>query len=71
MRNDDTTLHFFVNGVDQGLASSDVPPSVYGVIDLYGQAAQATIINTAGDASVHVCCLCIYIYEGYFVSECQ
>lgn len=49
MRNDDGTLHFFVNGVDQGLASCDVPPCVYGVIDLYGQAAQATIIDTAGN----------------------
>lgn len=49
MRNDDGTLHFFVNGVDQGLATRDIPPNVYGVIDLYGQAAQATIIDTAGN----------------------
>ena len=50
MRNDDGSLHFFVNGVDQGLATSDVPPFVYGVIDLYGQAVQATIIDRAGTA---------------------
>lgn len=49
VRNDDGTLHFFVNGVDQGLASRDLMPNVYGVIDLYGQAAQATIIDTAGN----------------------
>jgi len=48
MRNDDGTLHFYVNGIDQGLASSEVPRNIYGVIDLYGQAAQATIIDTAG-----------------------
>ena len=55
IRNDDGSLHFFVNGVDQGLATTDVPPVVYGVIDLYGQAAQATIIDTAGN--VHLMAL--------------
>jgi len=55
MRNDDGTLHFFVNGVDQGLASRDVPPCVYGVIDLYGQAAQATITDTAGNVHLSQC----------------
>ena len=52
MRNDDGTLHFYVNGIDQGLASSEVPRNIYGVIDLYGQAAQATIIDTAGTCQV-------------------
>jgi len=55
IRNDDGSLHFFVNGVDQGLATTDVPLVVYGVIDLYGQAAQATIIDTAGN--VHLMAL--------------
>jgi len=54
VRNDDGSLHFFVNGVDQGLATSDVPPVVYGVIDLYGQAAQATIIDSSGNV-----CICV------------
>jgi len=49
MRNDDGTLHFCVNGVDQGLAARGVPLNVYGVIDLYGQAAQATIVDTSGN----------------------
>ncbi|XP_063229643.1 neuralized-like protein 4 [Bacillus rossius redtenbacheri] len=40
------TLHFFVNGVDQGCAATNIPESVYGVIDLYGQAAQATIVDS-------------------------
>jgi len=39
-------LHFFVNGIDQGAAASNIPERVYGVIDLYGQAAQATIVDT-------------------------
>jgi len=58
VRYDDGSLHFFVNGVDQGPATLGVPPMVYGVIDLYGQAAQATIINTAGAGSIplSVCC---------------
>ncbi|XP_067658409.1 neuralized-like protein 4 isoform X2 [Haliotis asinina] len=45
VRKPDGTLHFFVNGVDQGPAASSVPEMVYGVIDLYGQAAQATIVD--------------------------
>ncbi|ODN05476.1 Neuralized-like protein 4, partial [Orchesella cincta] len=52
LRKENGDLHFYVNGVDQGIASSDVPEAVYGVIDLYGQAAQATIIshdNNYGD----------------------
>ncbi|PSN34666.1 Neuralized-like protein 4 [Blattella germanica] len=40
------TLHFFVNGIDQGAAASNIPDRVYGVIDLYGQAAQATIVDS-------------------------
>jgi neuralized-like protein 4 len=47
VRKDDGTLHFWVNGVDQGAAASNVPERVYGVIDLYGQAAQASIVDTS------------------------
>ncbi|XP_008559824.1 neuralized-like protein 4 [Microplitis demolitor] len=45
MRKDNGTLHFFVNGTDQGAAAIGVPERVYGVIDLYGQATQATIVD--------------------------
>ena len=48
IRKDNGTVHFFVNGIDMGVAASNVPENVYGVIDLYGQAAQATIIDQAG-----------------------
>ncbi|OXU27740.1 hypothetical protein TSAR_003159 [Trichomalopsis sarcophagae] len=47
MRKDNSTLHFYVNGSDQGAAASGVPERVYGVIDLYGQAAQATIVDNS------------------------
>nr|XP_014096371.1 neuralized-like protein 4 [Bactrocera oleae] len=47
VRKDDGTLHFWVNGVDQGPAATNVPERVFGVIDLYGQAAQASIIDTS------------------------
>ena len=45
MRKADGTLHFYVNGVDQGAGASQVPADVYGVIDLYGQAAEASIVQ--------------------------
>lgn len=32
VRKDDGTLHFWVNGVDQGPAATNVPDRVYGVI---------------------------------------
>uniref|UniRef100_A0A671VYZ1 Neuralized-like protein 4 n=1 Tax=Sparus aurata TaxID=8175 RepID=A0A671VYZ1_SPAAU len=49
VRKEDGSLHFFVNGVAQGPAAWNVPPSVYAVVDLYGQAAQATIMDDMVD----------------------
>lgn len=49
VRKEDGSLHFFVNGVAQGPAAWNVPPSVYAVVDLYGQAAQATIMDDMGE----------------------
>uniref|UniRef100_A0A8B9PAZ3 NHR domain-containing protein n=1 Tax=Apteryx owenii TaxID=8824 RepID=A0A8B9PAZ3_APTOW len=51
VRKDDGTLHFFVNGVAQGPAAWNVPPNVYAVVDLYGQAAQATIVDDGGEGT--------------------
>ncbi|XP_059483047.1 neuralized-like protein 4 [Neocloeon triangulifer] len=45
MRLADGTLHFYVNGTDQGVAATGVPEAVYGVIDLYGQASRASIVS--------------------------
>ncbi|XP_043280017.1 neuralized-like protein 4 isoform X2 [Venturia canescens] len=47
MRKDNATVHFFVNGADQGAAAVGVPERVYGVIDLYGQATQASIVDNS------------------------
>ncbi|KAL4221121.1 Neuralized-like protein 4 [Mactra antiquata] len=52
VRKDSGTVHFFVNGIDQGSAASNVPENVYGVIDLYGQAAQATIVDQSDSLSI-------------------
>ncbi|XP_051523046.1 neuralized-like protein 4 isoform X2 [Myxocyprinus asiaticus] len=49
VRKEDGSLHFFVNGVAQGPAAWNVPTSVYAVVDLYGQAAQATIMDDMAD----------------------
>lgn len=40
MRGPDGTLHYYLNGIDQGPACSGVPPHVYPVIELYGQCVQ-------------------------------
>lgn len=47
MRKDDGCLHFFVNSTDLGIAAQSVPDSVYGVVDLFGQCAQVTIVSDA------------------------
>ncbi|XP_068632829.1 neuralized-like protein 4 [Battus philenor] len=45
MRRDMGILHFYVNGVDQGPAAFNIPEQVFGIIDLYGRVAQATIVD--------------------------
>lgn len=46
MRHSDGTLHYYINGVDQGPAFDNVPSNIHGVIDLYGQCAQVSIVNS-------------------------
>jgi neuralized-like protein 4 len=36
-RRADGTLNFYVNGIDQGQAATNVSENVFGVVDLYGQ----------------------------------
>lgn len=38
-------MYLQVNGIDQGPAAANVPDKVYGVVDLYGQAAQCSIVD--------------------------
>lgn len=40
MRCSDGSLHYYLDGVDQGFACTGVPSHVYPVIDLYGQCVQ-------------------------------
>ena len=46
MRKEDGTLHFFINCTDLGVAAQDIPLNVYGVVDLFGQCGQVTIVTT-------------------------
>ncbi|XP_046396419.1 neuralized-like protein 4 [Ischnura elegans] len=46
MRSSAGNLHFFVNGVDQGPAASNVPARIYAVLELYHDAIMATIISS-------------------------
>ncbi|XP_071451682.1 neuralized-like protein 4 isoform X1 [Hetaerina americana] len=46
MRSSTGSLHFFVNGVDQGPAASNIPQSVYGLVELWGNAGKATIVDS-------------------------
>lgn len=42
----DKTLHFYYNGMDLGPAASDLSTPFYGVVDIYGQAVQASIVES-------------------------
>lgn len=41
---EDSSLHLYVNGIDQGLAARDVPWPCHGLVDLYGQCEQVKSI---------------------------
>ncbi|VDI19486.1 Hypothetical predicted protein [Mytilus galloprovincialis] len=45
MKASDNTLHFHLNGIDHGEAFSNLPEVVYGVVDVYGDCCQVSIIN--------------------------
>ncbi len=45
LRTSGGVLHFFVNGIDQGPAASNIPSKVYAVIDMYGKCAQVTVMD--------------------------
>lgn len=44
IRKSNGNLHYFINGLDQGIASK-VPPGIWGVIDLYGMTVKVTIVD--------------------------
>ena len=45
LRTSSGVLHFFVNGIDQGPAATNIPSKVYAVIDMYGKCAQVTVMD--------------------------
>ena len=40
---EDSRLHLYIDGLDQGVAASDIPSCVYAVVDLYGKCEQISI----------------------------
>ena len=42
MRKSNGTLHYYINGIDQGVAASRTPQVVWGVVDLYGMAVKVS-----------------------------
>lgn len=51
MKAPDSTLHFYLNGIDNGIAFSNLPEVVYGVVDVYGNCCKVSIINQAESAT--------------------
>ena len=39
----DNSLNFFINGVDVGKKIKPIPPVLYGVVDVFGQAEEVAI----------------------------
>lgn len=46
---EDSRLHLYIDGLDQGVAASDLPSYVYAVIDLYGQCEQISIVGPSSE----------------------
>lgn len=45
MRKSNGDLHYLINGLDQGVAASNVPELFWGVVDLYGRTVKVTIVD--------------------------
>ena len=45
MRKANGNLHFYINGLDQGVAATRVPNQMWGVVDLYGMTVKVTIVD--------------------------
>lgn len=44
MRKGNGKLHYFINGVDQGVATDKVDQTVWAVVDLYGMTVKVSFI---------------------------
>ena len=47
----DGSLHFFVNGVDMGVAATNIPQKVHAVVDLYGRCVEISIYKPYDSAT--------------------
>lgn len=45
MRKRNGDLHYYINGLDQGVAVSSLPARVWGVVDMYGRTVKVTIVD--------------------------
>lgn len=45
MRKRSGDLHYYINGLDQGVAVSNLPNKVWGVVDMYGRTVKVTIVD--------------------------
>jgi len=45
VRKSSGALHYFINSIDQGVATTRTPQPIWGVVDLYGMAVQVTVID--------------------------
>jgi len=52
VRESSGALHYFINGIDQGVATTRTPQPVWGVVDLYGMAVQVTVIDVNTDTAI-------------------
>ena len=45
VRKSSGNLHFYINGLDQGVAATRVPQQMWGVVDLYGMTVKVSFTN--------------------------
>lgn len=57
MRTKDGCLLFSVNGQNLGVAAVGIPEKIYGVLDLYGQAAEASVVQAEGTCPPSMTCV--------------
>ena len=68
------SLHFFINGLDQGVAATRVPSQIWGVVDLYGMTVKVRrrfhgIFTIHPSTINNLKILCIYLSNSMFLSS--
>ncbi|KAH9628013.1 hypothetical protein HF086_017988 [Spodoptera exigua] len=54
MRKSNGKLHYFINGIDQGVATDKVDQQVWGVVDLYGMTVKVSIVDPCEDLDSNI-----------------